>query len=132
MANSLDCEALPSTSQSTGESLTKGTTHDLSGVMYLPTPLHSLVIHLSPLFFLDVFCRAHISELVRKYNAFLIKEQDAILEKFFGHNLCEKLYRYTHLVNGVAIMLTHDEVCTSALLAYSSNQSICHHVCALF
>ncbi|KAG0587327.1 hypothetical protein KC19_2G156500 [Ceratodon purpureus] len=53
--------------------------------------------------------RAHVSELVRKYKAYLIKEQDAILEKFFGHDLCEKLYRYTHLVNGVAIALTAEE-----------------------
>lgn len=71
----------------------------------------SLVLYLSFSTFY-VLCRAHISDLVRKYNAYLIKEQDAILEKFFGHGLCEKLYRYTHLVNGVAIMLTPDEVCT--------------------
>ncbi|KAG0568710.1 hypothetical protein M758_6G037400 [Ceratodon purpureus] len=53
--------------------------------------------------------RAHISDLVKKYNEYLIKEQDAILSDFFGFGDCEKTYRYTHLVNGVALPLTADE-----------------------
>lgn len=53
--------------------------------------------------------RAHVSDLVKKYNAYLIKEQDKILNEFFGFEGCEKVYRYTHLVNGVALSLTDDE-----------------------
>ncbi|XP_024362590.1 subtilisin-like protease SBT2.5 [Physcomitrium patens] len=53
--------------------------------------------------------RAHISDLVKKYNAYLVKHQDQILTEFFGYEDCEKVYRYTHLVNGVALFLTADE-----------------------
>lgn len=47
---------------------------------------------------------------MKKYNEYLLNEQDKILNEFFGFENCEKVYRYTHLVNGVAISLTPEEV----------------------
>lgn len=67
--------------------------------------------------------RAHISDLVKKYNAYLIKEQDTILNEFFGFENYETTYRYTHLVNGVALPLTADEVKIVTITSYG-NQAL--------